>query len=168
MGDTFYMLFPLCSGGELYEAVIKRGHFTEFDAACLIRDLISAISELHKRDILHLDIKPENILFESEAADARIKLTDFGLAKNYNLNTKKSSLSSFKDRIAVEELTKALKLFLDVGELQYENVRGTVGYMSPELILANVCSKAADVWAAGVVLFILLSGMPPFHSRSNR
>jgi serine/threonine protein kinase len=46
-----------------------------------MKDLISALHELHKHDILHLDIKPENILFETEAEDARIKITDFGLSK---------------------------------------------------------------------------------------
>jgi serine/threonine protein kinase len=61
--------------------VIRRGHFTEFDAAKLMRDLISALHELHRHDILHLDIKPENIIFDTDAEDARIKLTDFGLSK---------------------------------------------------------------------------------------
>lgn len=74
-------MFPLCTGGELYEHVIRRGHFTEFDAAKLMRDLISALHELHRHDILHLDIKPENIIFDTDAEDARIKLTDFGLSK---------------------------------------------------------------------------------------
>lgn len=54
------------------------------------------------------------------------------------------------------------------GVLQRERLRGTVGYMSPELILTGYQSKAADVWAAGVVLYILLCGYPPFHSKSNR
>ena len=81
MGNKFYLVFPLCTGGELYEHVIRKGHFTEYDAAVLMRDLISALHELHQHDILHLDIKPENILFESDAPDARIKITDFGLSK---------------------------------------------------------------------------------------
>ncbi len=68
-------------GGELYEHVIRKGHFTEYDAAVLMKDLVSALHELHQHDILHLDIKPENILFDSDAPDARIKITDFGLSK---------------------------------------------------------------------------------------
>ena len=54
------------------------------------------------------------------------------------------------------------------GNLQRERLRGTVGYMSPELILLGVQSKATDIWAAGVVLYILLCGFPPFYSKSNR
>jgi serine/threonine protein kinase len=81
VGNKFYLVFPLCTGGELYEHVIRKGHFTEYDAAVLMRDLVSALHELHQHDILHLDIKPENILFESDAPDARVKITDFGLSK---------------------------------------------------------------------------------------
>jgi serine/threonine protein kinase len=54
------------------------------------------------------------------------------------------------------------------GVLQRDRLRGTVGYMSPELILAGVSSRSTDVWAAGVVLYILLCGRPPFQSKSNR
>ena len=81
VGSKFYMVFPLCTGGELYEHIIRRGHFTEGDAARLIRDLVGGIHALHEHDILHLDIKPENLLFESMANDAKIKITDFGLSK---------------------------------------------------------------------------------------
>jgi serine/threonine protein kinase len=81
VGNKFYLVFPLCTGGELYEHVIRRGHFSEHDAAILMRDLISGLHELHKNKILHLDIKPENILFESTAEDSIIKITDFGLSK---------------------------------------------------------------------------------------
>jgi calcium-dependent protein kinase len=68
----------------------------------------------------------------------------------------------------MEELTQKLKAFQDSGVLQRDRLRGTVGYMSPELILAGVSSRSTDVWAAGVVLYILLCGRPPFQSKSNR
>mmetsp|Transcript_14996 Transcript_14996/g.24825 ORF Transcript_14996/g.24825 Transcript_14996/m.24825 type:complete len:1019 (-) Transcript_14996:236-3292(-) len=166
VGDKFYLVFPLCTGGELYDAVIKRGHFTEFDAAMLFRDLISALKELHSHDILHLDIKPENILFESDEPDARIKLTDFGLAKAFH--TDEETGVSTGDRVpTLEELNDKLEQFVSSGILQ-SHMRGTMGYMSPELILCGASSKPADIWASGVVLFILLSGKPPFQSRSHR
>jgi serine/threonine protein kinase len=66
VGSKFYLVFPLCVGGELYEHIIRRGHFTEHDAAVLTKDLISGIHALHERNILHLDIKPENLLFETD------------------------------------------------------------------------------------------------------
>ena len=83
VGELFYVLIPLCEGGELYEHVVNRGHFTEVDALKVIYDLAGALKALHNHDILHLDIKPENLLFDKATDDANIKLTDFGLSKCY-------------------------------------------------------------------------------------
>jgi len=163
VGSKFYLVFPLCTGGELYEHVVRRGHFTEHDAAVLTRDLISGIYALHSHDILHLDIKPENILFDSMADDARIKITDFGLAKVF-----RSTDEEIKNRPTISEMDEKLKAFSESGVLNRDRLRGTIGYMSPELILSGYSSKAADIFAAGVVLYILLSGHPPFYSKSNR
>jgi serine/threonine protein kinase len=163
VGSKFYLVFPLCTGGELYEHVIRRGKFTERDAANLTRDLISAIHALHSRDILHLDIKPENILFQTPSADSLIKLADFGLSKFF------SDLDQSESRVpSLAEMDARLKDFSDNGVLNTMKLKGTVGYMAPELILTGHTSKASDIFAAGVVLYILLCGHPPFHSKSNR
>ena len=163
VGSKFYLVFPLCTGGELYEHVIRRGHFTEQDAAVIIRDIVSGLHALHEHDILHLDIKPENILFDSDAADARIKITDFGLSKVFS-DIKEDK----KTPPTPEELQEKLRALCESGVLNRDKLRGTVGYMSPELILAGYSAKATDVFAAGVVLYILLCGRPPFQSKSNR
>ena len=163
VGSKFYLVFPLCAGGELYEHVVRRGRFTERDAAALTRTLMSGIHALHSREILHLDIKPENILFESTREDSPIKLTDFGLSKFFaDLNTTETLIPT------VEELDRRLKDFCDNGVLNTMKLKGTVGYMSPELILTGHTSKCTDIFAAGVVIYILLCGHPPFHSKSNR
>jgi calcium/calmodulin-dependent protein kinase I len=164
VGSKFYLVFPLCTGGELYEHIIRRGCFTEFDAALLTRDLVGGIHALHEEDILHLDIKPENILFDSNDADAKIKITDFGLSRvlDGEVGTGSPPMPS-----KVEMDDKVIQFF-ENGVLNRERLRGTVGYMSPELILCGHCSKATDIFAAGVVLYILLCGRPPFQSKSNR
>lgn len=165
VGSKFYLVFPLCTGGELYESIIKRGHFTERDAAVIIRDLISGLHALHTHDILHLDIKPENILYDSTGPDAHIKITDFGLSKILDADGKpKEQTSKFSYKVMQEKL----KAFTETGDLNRDRLRGTIGYMSPELILTGHVCKATDVFAAGVVLYILLCGRPPFNSRSNR
>jgi serine/threonine protein kinase len=163
VGSKFYLVFPLCTGGELYEHVIRRGHFSEQDAAVIIRDLVSGLNALHEHDILHLDIKPENILFESDQNDARIKITDFGLSKVFS-DIKEDK----KTPPSPEELQEKLRALCESGVLNREKLRGTVGYMSPELILCGYSAKATDIFAAGVVLYILLCGRPPFQSKSNR
>src|SRR5262249_17462710 len=147
--------FPLCTGGELYEAVASRGHFSEHDAALIIHDLISALHALHEHDILHLDIKPENILFENKDPKSRILLTDFGLSKlfseeeNRKITTAPNFHASFEEHI---------QNYVQHGDIEAAAIRGTNGYMSPEVIVDGYYSKAADVFAAGVVLYILLCG----------
>ena len=117
VGSKFYLVFPLCTGGELYEHVVRRGHFTEHDAAVLTRDLISGIYALHSHDILHLDIKPENILFDSMADDAIIKITDFGLAKVF-----RSTDEEIKNRPTISEMDEKLKAFSESGVLNRDRL----------------------------------------------
>ncbi len=163
VGSKFYLVFPLCTGGELYEHIIKKGWFSEHDAAVITRDLIGGLHALHAHDILHLDIKPENILFDSMDDDAKVMITDFGLSKVLKADQKQQNA-----QFSVENMAEKLTAFLDCGETYMDQLRGTIGYMSPELILTGHCSKATDVFAAGVVLYILLSGRPPFNAKANR
>ena len=163
-GPKFYLIFPLCTGGELLDHIVKQRHFKEHHALKIARDIISALDALHAHNILHLDIKPENILYESLEPDAVIKLTDFGLSRLF------ADVSSKQQRAmpTATELLEKRKQFIDLGLYASDSIMGTIGYMSPELILTGYVSAAADVFAAGVVLYIMLCGDRPFTSRSNR
>ncbi|KAJ8534995.1 hypothetical protein ON010_g13742 [Phytophthora cinnamomi] len=136
-----YIIQEMCTGGELYDRVVQRGKYSERDAASTMRQLVSALQALHAHNILHLDIKPENILFSSKDPDSKIVLTDFGLARM--INGKQNPLE------------------------QGKSMAGTIGYMAPEVISSHVYSEAADVFSAGVILFILLVGYPPFYGDSE-
>ena len=81
IGNTFNLLFPLCEGGELIDRIRREKKFEEKVAARVLHDLISALHAMHKHNILHLDIKPENILYVTKDKDSPIKLTDFGLSR---------------------------------------------------------------------------------------
>lgn len=139
--DKIHLTLDLCDGGELYDSIVKRGCYSERGAARTMRQLMSAVQALHAYNILHLDIKPENILFASKAADAKIVLTDFGLARM--VNGKANPLETGR------------------------SMAGTVGYIAPEVVSAHAYSPAADVFSAGVILFILLVGYPPFRGDSE-
>jgi len=84
----FYIVTELCTGGELFDKIVAVKHFTERQAADLIRQIISAVFYCHSNNIVHRDLKPENILYESEAPEACIKIIDFGTSRNFNLNQK--------------------------------------------------------------------------------
>jgi serine/threonine protein kinase len=143
--NKIYLILDLCEGGELYDAIVHRGCYGERDAAAIMAQLMGAVDALHQHNILHLDLKPENILLSSKnPSDAKIVLTDFGLARMIH--------------------GKANPLGDRGGD---QTMAGTIGYIAPEVIAAHQYSEAADVFSAGVILFILLVGYPPFYGDSE-
>lgn len=129
----------LCDGEELFEHLTSIGKFSEADAAKIIKQILSAIKHLHDKNIAHRDLKPENIIFmkSNEKTEINIKLIDFGLSKLLGINGK----------IMMTKL-------------------GTPYYVSPEVLEGNY-DKRCDLWAVGVIAFILLSGSPPFNGRNE-
>ena len=75
-----YLVLELASGGELFDRICQRGHFTEADAADVLRQLCDALSYMTRLGVTHADLKPENLLLATPAADAELKIADFGLA----------------------------------------------------------------------------------------
>ncbi|KAF5302300.1 hypothetical protein FQA39_LY10339 [Lamprigera yunnana] len=135
-----YLVLELCYG-TLSAMYSRRKPFAEDDTKKVIRDLASAVSYLHKNDIVHRDLKLENILIAKNPDDEHdqlyIKVTDFGLSI-----VKKGN--------------------------GYENMLhdccGTLVYMAPEIITSRSYSQQCDVWAIGVIMYMLLSGSLPFYS----
>uniref|UniRef100_A0A4W6G9E0 Si:ch211-27e6.1 n=1 Tax=Lates calcarifer TaxID=8187 RepID=A0A4W6G9E0_LATCA len=132
-----YMVLELATGGELLERVVSRGHFTERDATQALRMVLAGVGYLHNLGITHRDLKPENLLYYHPGADSRLLVTDFGLA-------------TFGKR----------SWFL-------RTTCGTPEYMAPEMLLRRPYSCAVDMWALGVITYIVLSGSMPFEDDSR-
>eukprot|EP00041_Stephanoeca_diplocostata_P025491 m.669015 g.669015 ORF g.669015 m.669015 type:complete len:489 (-) comp22758_c0_seq28:302-1768(-) len=79
--NVIHLVFEQVTGGELFDAIVKRSHFSEKEASMCLKDMLSAVEACHEKGIIHRDIKPENLLV---TADGRFKLTDFGLAIKTN------------------------------------------------------------------------------------
>lgn len=127
-----YMLFDLVTGGELFEDIVAREYYSESDASTCIQQILESVSYCHRNRICHRDLKPENLLLATRARGAPVKLADFGLAVQ-----------------------------LKEGNAWY-GFAGTPGYLSPEVIAREPYNELVDVWACGVILYILLVGYPPF------
>ena len=126
----------LCEGGELFEHILKKGTFSEGMAWKIIKQVLSALSYLHKQNIIHSDLKAENIMFlEKDSNDFLVKLIDFGMATKFDPQEKLS------------------------------NIQGTPYYLAPEVLKGEYDEKA-DIWSWGVVLYIMLSGSPPFKGKT--
>ena len=82
--QNVHLVMDLCGGGELFDAIIKAGTYSEKDAAALIRTIVSVVAHCHSMGVMHRDLKPENILVEKDSRTEevnQIKVTDFGLSK---------------------------------------------------------------------------------------
>ncbi|KAL4613500.1 serine/threonine-protein kinase 33 [Arapaima gigas] len=140
-----YLVTELCEGGELKELLHRKKHFTEEETRHIISSLAEAIVYLHKQDIVHRDLKLENILVKNDHRGddgemPSIKVTDFGLS------VQKSGVGS---------------------ENMLQATCGTPIYMAPEVINAHDYSQQCDVWSVGVIMYMLLCGEPPFMSSSE-
>uniref|UniRef100_A0A4W5PHR2 calcium/calmodulin-dependent protein kinase n=1 Tax=Hucho hucho TaxID=62062 RepID=A0A4W5PHR2_9TELE len=128
-----YLLFDLVTGGELFEDIVAREYYSEADASHCIQQILEAVLHCHQSGVVHRDLKPENLLLASKCKNAAVKLADFGLA------------------IEVQGDQQA-----------WFGFAGTPGYLSPEVLRKEAYGKPVDIWACGVILYILLVGYPPF------
>jgi len=139
-----HLVTELCTGGELFDRIIaktqsKEGHFSEHDAAEIIKEIIEAIAYCHDiKHICHRDLKPENFLFETPDEHSKIKIIDFGLSRHEDT----SPTHMMKTKV------------------------GTPYYVAPE-VLNKEYDKSCDMWSIGVITYILLCGYPPFYGDND-
>jgi tRNA A-37 threonylcarbamoyl transferase component Bud32 len=158
IGTTFYTVMPLLSGHDLFEYIVSQGHLSEKDSSEIIRCVLLALASMHQNGILHLNIKPENILFDNSiSGPAKIVVTDFGLSRLIH----GGSVTS-RSRPTQELLQFKREKFLLDGIIS-ENFVGTIGYISPEMLLTGYAFWGTDLYAVGVLLYTLLSGIHPFQ-----
>ncbi|KAF5460599.1 hypothetical protein F2P56_020458 [Juglans regia] len=131
------LVMELCAGGELFDRIIAKGHYSERAAAGLFRQMVTVVHYCHSMGVMHRDLKPENFLFLSKDEDSPLKATDFGLSVFYKPG------DVFKDLV------------------------GSAYYVAPE-VLRRKYGAEADIWSIGVILYILLSGVPPFWGENEQ
>lgn len=78
-----HLVMELCAGGELFDRIVQKGHYSEREAAKLIKTIVGVVEACHSLGVMHRDLKPENFLFDSPGDDAKLKTTDFGLSVFY-------------------------------------------------------------------------------------
>lgn len=77
---NIHLVMELCTGGELFDSIVSRGHYTEKDAAKVVRTMLKVVDHCHKMGVIHRDLKPENFLLSDKKAGAELKAIDFGLS----------------------------------------------------------------------------------------
>ncbi|KAK1588025.1 hypothetical protein Q3G72_019222 [Acer saccharum] len=134
--QSVHLVMELCAGGELFDRIIAKGHYTERAAASLLRTIVQIVHTCHSMGVIHRDLKPENFLLLSKDENAPLKATDFGLS-----------------------------VFYKPGDV-FKDIVGSAYYIAPE-VLKRKYGPEADIWSIGVMLYILLCGVPPFWAESE-
>ncbi|CAA2979707.1 calcium-dependent kinase 34-like [Olea europaea subsp. europaea] len=133
---SVHLVMELCAGGELFDRIIAKGHYTERAAASLLRIIVQIVHTCHSMGVIHRDLKPENFLLLNKDENAPLKATDFGLS-----------------------------VFYKEGEV-FKDIVGSAYYIAPE-VLKRRYGPEVDIWSIGVMLYILLCGVPPFWAESE-
>ncbi|GAB4850785.1 Calcium-dependent protein kinase 24 [Ancistrocladus abbreviatus] len=134
--EAVYLVMELCEGGELFDRIVARGHYSERAAADIVKTILDIVQVCHNHGVIHRDLKPENFLFANKNEDAPLKAIDFGLS-----------------------------IFYEPGQ-RFGEIVGSPYYMAPEVLRRNY-GPEVDVWSAGVILYILLCGVPPFWAETE-
>eukprot|EP00299_Pterocystis_sp_00344_P006014 c17769_g1_i1.p1 GENE.c17769_g1_i1~~c17769_g1_i1.p1 ORF type:complete len:498 (-),score=100.37 c17769_g1_i1:53-1546(-) len=129
----FVIVMEYLQGGELFDRIVERQKYNENDAKFVAARILDAIRYLHANDIVHRDVKPENLLFDRHGDLAQLKLTDFGFATMYDQSNMLTATC------------------------------GTPEYVAPEVLEGRPYGTSVDLWSCGVVFYILLCGFPPFY-----
>ena len=132
------LVLEYCSGGELLDYVLARHHLTELEAAHFMENILTSIDYLHKNRISHRDLKLQNFMFDKKGEDGVLKLIDFGLSAQYTAE-----------------------------ENRFTTIVGSPLYIAPEILAKKPYDFSCDLWSCGVILYLLLSGSPPFKGTSN-
>ena len=135
----FHVVMEFLQGGEVFDKLVQKQHYSELEARELVLVLLNAIKYCHDRNIVHRDLKCENLLLVSNEDNhlGSIKVADFGFATKVH---------------GEEELPQC----------------GTPGYVAPEILQHKKYGVACDMWSIGVIAYILLGGYPPFNEKTQK
>ena len=140
--NSLYLIMEECYGGELFDRILHRintnNMYTEREACLLMKQIIGAIEYCHNNGIAHRDLKPENLLYLKEGSEEDNPLKIADFGLSQSFNLKKMLTSKV----------------------------GTSYYVPPEILAGNYTEKC-DIWSAGIILYILLSGEPPFNGPND-
>ena len=138
--DTVFLVMEYVPGHTLRDVIRKESPMAPRRALALLEPVVSALAAAHRAGLIHRDVKPENVLIADEAHGGRVKVADFGLAKAVSADTQHTATGGV--------------------------LIGTVSYLAPELVVDGRADARADVYAAGVVLYELLTGAKPHEGES--
>ncbi|XP_026880734.2 caM kinase-like vesicle-associated protein [Electrophorus electricus] len=131
----YFLFLELATGREVFDWILDQGYYSEKDTSNVIRQVMEAVAYLHSLNIVHRNLKLENLVYYNRLKHSKIVISDFHLAKLENGLIKEPC--------------------------------GTPEYLAPEVVGRQRYGRPVDCWALGVIMYILLSGNPPFYDEAD-
>ena len=179
--DNFYIISDFCDQGDLVGKLEKLGKMNEIVVKFLMEQIFNAVAYLHSKNVLHGDIKLENILLYTASQNKSRRFTSINVDINQiyelrqEINSRSNSVTKRSQNYVTDMMNYEIKL-IDFGCSKYfvkqhkhQNLSGIIGsalYCSPEVV-DNLYDEKSDEWSCGVVMYILLSGEAPFKGKTN-
>ncbi|KAK9528104.1 hypothetical protein VZT92_014597 [Zoarces viviparus] len=141
MASEMVLVLEFAAGGEIFNQCVSDEEdeaFSEEDVKRLMRQILEGVSFLHQNNVVHLDLKPQNVLLTSSSPLGDIKIVDFGLSR---------MVSSHQE---------------------LREIMGTPEYVAPEILNYEPISTATDMWSAGVLAYVMLTGISPFLGENKQ
>ena len=163
--NYYYLILDLVTGGEMFEHLINYGAYSEADAARLMHEVSSALAFIHGVGVVHADLKPENLLLSTKnRLDGTIKMIDFGCAVVYDVPDDDFDLLNGSSSSTLTPSSSTGSLFSRAKKtVKSAASTGTTAYWPPERFeKGRIADPAMDMWAVGVILYIMLTGVHPF------
>ncbi|KAK6591133.1 kinase domain [Cryptosporidium xiaoi] len=181
--EHFYLVMEGLEGGELFQFLITEQAIPEETCKYIIRQILESVNHLHRSKILHRDVKPENIMFRYKRKEENISTpkssisisTDGSYIGNRDLqeNDKESGITHLSLKSSKEYFEVVLvdfdtcEIVEEVSHVQMVRMKkrlvGTFGYLAPEVLSGGDYSTASDLWSIGIILYILMTGIPPLR-----
>jgi serine/threonine protein kinase len=176
--DRCVMVCELCSGGELFDQLIEKHVYSEAECRDIVKVILGALAFMHGKGIVHRDLKLQNILLKTPESKSDIVIADFGFAKIIDLEEQNPAREEDGDGFRARARTRRLES--NCGESGGHTLRkrgdiltprplltGTLTYCAPEILRDEKYGRGVDIWSLGVLVYILLSGFPPFHAEDE-
>ncbi|XP_076928772.1 calcium-dependent protein kinase 2-like [Bidens hawaiensis] len=139
-----HLVMEYCEAGALYDKMKSKGRYSEKVAAQILCSIMKVVNCLHFMGVMHRDLKPENFLL-----------------------AKKAVCPCLVDYTMLKAIDFGLSAYIDEAKPSQEKV-GTAFYVAPEVLMRKPYGKEVDIWSAGVILYMLLTGVPPFYGESEK
>ncbi|KAF7487522.1 hypothetical protein GHT09_000039 [Marmota monax] len=147
----YFIFLELATGREVFDWILDQGYYSERDTSNVVRQVLEAVAYLHSLKIVHRNLKLENLVYYNRLKNSKIVISDFHLAKLEN--------GLIKEPCGTPEYLG--KQGWDRGRLGEVSLEGIT--LAPEVVGRQQYGRPVDCWAIGVIMYILLSGNPPFY-----